>query len=155
MGIDGSGLRCPLPQFYWEGKISHQIWGRTPTEILIDAAWREKTHFDYVVFDESKLPLQAQLVSKGLGPMGHTIFSPDGKLLLADTYPDANSMQHLALVDAATGAVTPIGHFRHLKPAGFIGDVRNDLHPRWSPDGKVITVDTIHDRLRGIYALEI
>ncbi len=155
VGIDGSGLRCPLPQFYWDGKISHQIWGRTPTEILIDAAWRDKSNADYVVFDESQLPLQAHLISKGLGPMGHTIFSPDGKLLLADTYPDAHSMQHLALVNADTGAITPIGHFRHLKPAGFIGDVRNDLHPRWSPDGKVVTVDTIHDRLRGIYALEL
>lgn len=154
VGIDGSGLRCPLPHVYWNNMISHQIWGRTPNEILIDAKWQD-ANADYVVFDESKLPLQATLISRGMGPMGHTIFSPDGKWLAADTYPDANNFQHLALVETATGEVIRVGRFRHNKPSGFCGDARNDLHPRWSQDGKWLTVDSIHNRERGIYMLDV
>ena len=154
VGLDGSELQCPLPQVYWNGAISHQIWGRTPREILIDAKWRGN-NADYVVFDETKLPLQARLISKGFGPMGHTIFSPDGKWLLADTYPDAEQNQHLGLVNAATGELTELGTFRHHKPAGYPVDVRNDLHPRWSPDSRYVTVDSIHDYNRGIYLLEL
>lgn len=154
VGIHGEELQCPLPHVYWNGAISHQIWGRTPREILIDAKWRGN-NVDYVVFDESQLPLQAHLISKGFGVMGHTIFSPDGKWLLADTYPDADSTQHLALVNAQTGDLIRLGRFCHRKPAGYPVDVRNDLHPRWSRDGKIVTVDSIHDIERGIYALDV
>ena len=153
--LDGTDLKCPLPEVYWNGAISHQIWGRTPNEILIDARWRDRNNSDYLVFDETKLPLQAKLISKGMGPMSHTVFSPDGKWLLADTYPDLNSMQRLGLVDAATGDITVIGNFRHLKTSGYCIDARNDLHPRWSQDGKTVTVDSIHNRMRGIYMLDI
>ena len=33
-------------------------------------------------------------------------------------------------------------------------EVHCDLHPRWSRDGRVITVDTIHNGRRRIYAFE-
>ncbi len=154
VGVDGAELLCPLPHFYWNGMISHQIWGRTPREVLIDARWRT-TNADYVVFDERQLPLRATLISKGMGPFGHTIFSPDGTWLLADTYSDENSNQHLALVNPADGSLEEIGLFRHYQPQGYCGDARCDLHPRWSRDGRTITVDSIHNYERGIYMLEL
>lgn len=156
VGVDGSELQCPLPHVYWNNSISHQIWGRTPREVLIDARWRgNNANVDIVVFDETKLPLQAQLISEGFGVMGHTIFSPDGRWLLADTYSDGNSIQRLGLVNVETGEITKLGGFCHCKPAGFPVDTRNDLHPRWSRDGKIVTVDSIHDVERGIYALDV
>jgi hypothetical protein len=151
--LDGGNLSCPLPDFYWNGSISHQIWGRTPHEVLIDANWRD-TGSDYVVFDERVLPLRAERISSGLGPMGHLIFSPDGKWMLADTYPQ-DGMQTLALVDTATGECREIGRFRHEQPDTYPVDVRCDLHPRWSADGSLITVDTIHDGVRKLYLLEV
>ena len=150
--LDGGNLSCPLPHFYWKGMISHQIWGRTPHEVLIDANWRG-TGSDYVVFDDRELPLRANLISSGLGPMGHLIFSPDGNWMLADTYPK-EGFQTLALVNVATGACNVIGRFRHQQPTGCPVDVRCDLHPRWSGDGSLITVDTIHDRERALFLLE-
>lgn len=154
VGIHGEELQCPLPHVYWNGAISHQIWGRTPREVLIDSKWRG-ANVDYVVFDETKLPLQAKLISYGFGVMGHTIFSPDGKWLLADTYSDGEGFQKLGLVNVETQELTLLGKFRHHKPAGYVVDVRNDLHPRWSPDGKLVTVDSIHDCDRGIYLLDL
>lgn len=151
--LDGSELRCPLPHFYWNGMISHQIWGRTPNEILIDANWRNQGS-EYVVFDERILPLRAELVSKGQGLAGHLVFSPDGKTMLADTYPSPEHIQTLALVESATGKFVKLGEFRHSVPEA-VGDVRCDLHPRWSRDGKRVTVDSIDDGRRGVYLLEL
>lgn len=154
VGIDGNELLCPLPEFYWNGMISHQIWGRSPREVLIDAKWNGR-NFDYVVFDERQLPLRAQRISTGMGPMGHLVFSPDGRWMLADTYPDETGFQHLALVEVASGQLREIGRFRHYQPKGTTVDVRCDLHPRWSPDGRSVTVDSIHDGERAIYMLEL
>jgi Tol biopolymer transport system component len=145
---------CPLPHFYWNGMISHQIWGRTPREVLIDATWRGRGA-EYVVFDERTMPLQATRISRGMGPASHLIFSPDGSKMLADSYPDSFGFQQLGLVDVATGGITRLGRFRHFRRKGYCGDTRCDLHPRWSPDGKTVTVDSIHDGRRGIYMLEL
>jgi len=152
VNLDGSGLACTLPQFYWNGMISHQVWGRTPNEILIDANWR-KAGSEYLVYDDSVRPLEATRISKGMGPMGHLIFSPDGKWMLADTYPQDN-LQLLSLVDVATGEFNVIGKFRHKQPKDYPVDVRCDLHPRWSADGSIITVDSIHSGKRQVYMLE-
>lgn len=152
VNIDGSDLACTLPQFYWNGMISHQIWGRTPNEILIDANWR-KSGSEYLVYDDNVRPLEARRISKGMGPMGHLIFSPDGKWMLADTYPQDN-LQSLALVDVTTGNFKIIGQFQHKQPSNYPVDVRCDLHPRWSTDGSSVTVDSIHNGKRQIYLLE-
>lgn len=151
---DGGDLRCSLSDAYWRrGAISHQIWGRTPGEILVDADWCGRGH-EYVVFDEGPCPFQARRISRGMGPAGHLNVSPDGRWLVADTYPDEDGVQRLALVDVTTGAITELGRFLHRTP-GVAGDTRCDLHPRWSPDGRRITVDTIHTGARNIYMLDL
>lgn len=151
VNVDGSGLACPLPHPYWIG-ISHQIWGRTPHEVLVDANWQGQGS-EYVVFDERVRPLQAQRISRGMGPMGHLIFAPDGRTMLADTYP-VDGCQRLALVDCASGNWRELGRFEHRQPAGNPVDVRCDLHPRWSPDGRRITVDSIAAGTRAVYLHE-
>lgn len=141
MDITGENLLCPLPDMLWSPKkISHQIWGRTPREVLIDADWCGRGH-EYVVFDESRQPLRANRICRGMGPMAHLVFSPDGEWLAADTYP-VEGIQRIALVHAASGKLVEIGRFRH--PAVPIVEVRCDLHPRWSRDGRYLSVDTIH-----------
>lgn len=152
--LDGGELRCPLPDFYWNGTISHQIWGRTEHEILIDANWRNRGS-EYLVFEEEDRPPRAKLISRGQQLMGHLIFSPDGKTMLADTYPDADGIQTLGLVESATGKILRLGQFRHHRAPGAIEEVRCDLHPRWSASGRLVTVDSIDDGMRGIYLLEL
>lgn len=153
MRLDGSDLRCSLPDLHWRrGAISHQIWGRTPGEILVDADWGGRGH-EYVVFDETRQPFRAHRISRGMGPAGHLNFSPDGRWMAADTYPDAEGIQRLALVDVVTGDFVELGRFGHQVP-GARGDTRCDLHPRWSADGRFLTIDTIHDGDRKIYLLD-
>lgn len=153
VNVDGSDLRCTLPEIYWRlGGVSHQIWGRTPREILVDGNWFDRGH-EYLVFDEAVQPVQARRIAQGMGPMGHLAFSPDGKWLAADTYVQPDGFQRLALVEVATGALREIGRFRHPHPVPCV-DVRCDLHPRWSSDGAWLTVDTVHAGDRKIYRLE-
>jgi len=99
---------------------------------------------------ESIRPLQAERVSRGMGPCGHLIFSPNGKQMLADTY-SVDGKQTLSLVNSASGDLQETGKFRHEQPEHYPEDVRCDLHPRWSSDCSMISVDSIDDGLRGIY----
>ena len=80
--------------------------------------------------------------------MGHLVFSPDGRWMLADTYPvDGIQTRRESSANAA------LGYFRHEQPLNCPADVRCDLHPRWSADGRLITVDSIHSGRRAIYQL--
>lgn len=152
--LDGSDAECILPEVYWHGQISHQIWGRTAHEILVDASWAGQGH-DAVVFDESRRPLLAQKLAAGHGQMSHMVFSPDGKYLLADSYPDVTGFQTLILIKVDGGKHEVLGNFRHDQPPQAPVEVRCDLHPRWSPDGKVVTVDSIHSGARAVYMLDL
>ena len=37
----------------------------------------------------------------------------------------------------------------------FTGDIRCDLHPRWSKDGQMITFDSVHEGSRQIYMVDV
>ena len=39
--------------------------------------------------------------------------------------------------------------------AQFVGDIRCDLHPRWSPDGQAVTFDSVHGGTRQIYVVDV
>lgn len=151
--LSGGDAACILPEVYWKGRISHQIWGRTPHEILVDANWSGDGS-GAVVFDESRCPFHAERLSRGHGRASHMVYSPDGRYILSDSYPQ-DGLQTLILIDAESGRFETLGTFRHRQPESAPDDVRCDLHPRWSPDGQVVTVDSIHDGRRGIWLLEL
>ena len=37
----------------------------------------------------------------------------------------------------------------------FTGEIRCDLHPRWSPDGKCVTIDSVNNGDRQIYLADL
>lgn len=82
----------------------------------------------------------------------HMSYSPDRKLLLADTYPDAMRMQTLRVLDIEKNTIVNLGKFYSL-PRQII-DIRCDLHPRWNEDGRMISFDSTHEGMRGIYLME-
>ena len=84
---------------------------------------------------------------------GHCSFSPDGRWMVTDTYPDRRRRTSLLLHRVGTGEVVEIGHFwspPHLEDA-----VRCDLHPRWHPSGKLICIDSTHTGTRQLYELDV
>ncbi|MFA9478823.1 hypothetical protein ACERK3_11015 [Phycisphaerales bacterium AB-hyl4] len=94
------------------------------------------------------------LAPQRLSEDGHCSYSPDRQWILNDTYPDpADQCRTLMLVRAADGEVFEIGRF--FSPMPDQAEIRCDLHPRWSPDGRQVCIDSIHEGRRAMYTVDV
>jgi hypothetical protein len=82
-----------------------------------------------------------------------SIKSDPTRWILNDTYPDANRLQHPYLFDTKTGVRHPIGHFRSARE--YTGEWRCDNHPRSSPDGTKVCIDSPHGGGRQMYLIDV
>ena len=73
---------------------------------------------------------------------GHCTYLPANEWILNDTYPDRDRLQHPYLFHVATGRKVPLGHF--YSPPEYKGEWRCDTHPRFSPDGRMVVIDSPH-----------
>lgn len=83
----------------------------------------------------------------------HMSFSPDGRLMLSDTYPNLERYKRLRIYSPENDAIVTLGYFRELDNA--CTDVRCDLHPRWNRSGTAITFDSVHEGFRGVYEIKL
>ena len=86
---------------------------------------------------------------------GHACFSPDGRWLVTDAFHDEGGQRvgELMLVRLADRHKVTLGRFPHAPQ--FTGDIRCDLHPRWRPDGRAVTFDSVHEGTRQVYIAEV
>lgn len=121
------------------GRTSHFIW-RDPSHIL---AWAwHPSHKDAFYLLEDKTG-KAEIVGKdAMTRNGHCTYLPGNRWILNDAYPDKERNQPLYLYEVATGRVVDLGRFH--SPKEYTGEWRCDLHPRFSPDGNKITIDSPH-----------
>jgi hypothetical protein len=144
LDVHGADLRCLADH----GLVSHYDW-RDDARVL---AWaRNGTGDHFFLFDEqdgSAQPVGPTVLTSD----GHCSFSPDQRWILTDTYPDATHHRQLALYHNATGERIEIGRF-YAPPMEW--QIRCDLHPRWSPDGRRICIDSIHEGSRQMYVLDV
>jgi hypothetical protein len=150
---DGSDIRV-VDDF---GSMSHFIW-RDETHIL---GWsRHPSHGDafYLYADmdgacrhpEQVEPVGLQVMTEN----GHCTYLPGNAWILNDTYPDSNRLQHMYLYHVATERRVPLADL-YTAPA-YAGEWRCDLHPRFSPDGRLVSVDSNHEgKGRQVYLLDI
>lgn len=144
---DGTDLEMQIPFGY---RVSHFDW-KTPTQILVSSDVVNEMGF--VEFTDGMQDFKP--IGRGVLPNdGHASFSPDRQWLLCDTYPrGAERLAELMLYNIAENRLIILGKFHHDKQ--FSGDIRCDLHPRWSADGKTITFDSVHEDSRQIYCIEL
>lgn len=127
--------------------VSHCFW-KTETEILAF----ENKHITgagyYLMRDKTK-----EYTHKWpkMNADGHPSYSPDGKIVVTDTYPDRARMASIKIMDG--DKVKVIG--RMFAPFKYDNDTRCDLHPRWSRDGKYICFDSVFEGHRGLYIIPI
>ena len=110
------------------------------------------THY-YVINlkDSNKLE---KLNEKLLTEDGHPQISPNGKYLITDTYENENGYQKLLLYDLIKKKLYVLGEFRVAKYLKD-NDLKYDLHPRWSNDGKHISIDSSHEGSRQNYIINL
>ena len=133
--VDGSEVR--VVDDY--GHTSHFIW-RDPEHILAWSYHPSRESRFYLYRDGSR---DVEVVGEGAMTVnGHCTYLPGGEWILNDTYPDKDRLQHLYLYHVPTGRRVPLGEF--ASPAGYDGEWRCDLHPRFSPDGRKVVIDSVH-----------
>ena len=73
---------------------------------------------------------------------GHVNCLPAATWLVNDTYPDKDRIRSLYLYHLPTDKRVDLTGLH--APAEYDGEWRCDLHPRFSPDGTRVTIDSAH-----------
>ncbi len=146
MQPDGDGLFC----FNDHGMVSHFIW-RDPQHLL---AWsREPDSGNKFHLYEDMTDNVVVIGEETLTQDGHCTYSPCGRWILTDTYPDRDRMQTLMLYRPEDDTLIPLGRFYQERVDDI--QLRCDLHPRWSRDGNFICIDSKWSGQRQMYLLDV
>jgi hypothetical protein len=151
--LDGSDLYLLNPNrktshYDWRDNKSLLAWARVPGTTI------EAPKVCYILFHDRSPKFE--IVGDGLFPEGdgHCSYSPDRQLLITDSYPDElEKKRTLMLYHPATNRRMDIGRF--LAPPPYEGDIRCDLHPRWSRDGRSVCFDSVHEGTRQMYVADV
>ncbi|WP_114967020.1 hypothetical protein [Alkalilacustris brevis] len=168
---DGSDLRLledtdhPLPQladdfdpsalgtFDYEKsphQISHPLW-KSDDEVIVWGPHDGEIHYQLYNDRTGEVTVVGPEV---LTENGHMTYGRDGRWMLSDTYPDAETNKRvLFLYDTKTDTRYDLGQF--YTPPDLGKHNRCDLHPRWSRDNKRVCIDSVHEGRRQMYLLDI
>ena len=148
--LDGSDIRV-LGDY---GGVSHFIW-RDPTHILAWARRPERGGAFYLFQDGSDV-VEA-VGSDVMTQDGHCTYLTNREWILNDFYPGARHeppYPFAYLYHVPSGEMIKLGEF--ASPAPYIGELRIDLHPKSSPDGRNVIVDSAHaGNGRQMYLIDI
>jgi len=93
---------------------------------------------------------------------GHCSFSPNGKWMVTDTYPDRYHYRTLTLYNLEKKEKIVIGKFYSLPEKKYSisenwdwSNLRCDLHPRWNWKGTKICIDSVHEGTRQMYIIDV
>lgn len=144
--IDGENL------FVLEHQVSmsHYAW-RNSDELLIHTS-RRPHGTRFIMFrdqSEHKRIIGGDILTEA----GHPSFSPDGRRLVVDTYPDNTRRQSLYLCTGEGALIERVGRF--YSPPVFSGANKCDLHPRWDRSGSRICIDSAHSGRRAMYIIDL
>ncbi len=134
------------------GQTSHFIW-RDPRHVMAWASHPSHGEKFYLYEDRTE---RVEVVGPDVMPKnGHNTYLPgfDNEWVLNDTYPDENRLQHVYLYHVPTGERVPIADLH--SPPEYTGEWRCDTHPRSSPDGKTVCVDSPHEGGRQLYLIDV
>ena len=133
------------------GKTSHFIW-RDPETVLAWAYHPSHGEKFYLYRDQTD---ELDVIGPDVMTVnGHCTYLPGNRWILNDTYPDkAKREQHVYLYEVSSGKRVPLADLH--SPPEYTGEWRCDTHPRFSPDGKKVVVDSAHAGGRQLYLIDI
>lgn len=131
--------------------VSHYSWC-TDRELIVWARAEHRDRYHLLNVETGVLRVVGSDRFNSYGD-GHPSYSPDRRWIVTDTYPDRARQQHLLLFDTLNHEMIEVARF--FAPWAFDGPTRCDLHPRWSPDGQLISIDSAHDGMRRSYCIDV
>jgi hypothetical protein len=145
---DGTNLRLLLDH----RMVSHVAWRDDATLLAYARAPERGDRYYLIDVSTGSYEVLGEGTLDRFGD-GHPSYSPDRRWVVTDSYPDRSRMSRLILCNVDNGRVVEVGAFH--SPLRFDGPNRCDLHPRWSPSGTEISIDSVHEGRRGIYAINV
>ncbi len=121
------------------GSTLKTAW-RDPKHILA-WAWHPSHGEKYYLYEDRTDKVEV-FAPEAMPENGHPSYLPGNRWILNDTYPDKERYQHPYLYNVESGKRFPLGHFR--SPPEYRGEWRCDTHPRSSPDGRTVVIDSPH-----------
>ena len=142
----GAGLKLLLG----DGMVSHYDW-RNDREVLAWTRIGDQGSAFYLIDEPTG---EARIVGEGvLTQDGHCSYSHNAKWILTDTYPDPETFERKLLIYVPDdGRLVEVG--RYASPPPYVGEIRCDLHPRWSWDDAQICFDSVHEGQRQVYVVD-
>lgn len=141
MRPDGTDLRILIGT----GWVSHFIW-RDPSHVLaFSRTAAEGTPWGFFVWEDRPGGSVEQVGKDVMTGDGHCTYLPGNRWIVNDTYPDSQGRQHLYLFDTEKQKRIDLGAFeqpRHYFDSLPEREGRVDLHPRFSRDGRWLTIDS-------------
>ena len=83
----------------------------------------------------------------------HCIYSPDRKIVLGDGGVDEEGYRPIYLYNMETKKRSLILRAKSAPIA--TGDIRSDLHNRWSRNGSLVSFDSTHEGFRALYLIDL
>ncbi len=147
MNLEGKDVR------YFYKEPSHHFW-LNDEEIIADGTLGNTGYFLFK--DDGTGIVKEKLIDS---PNGHVSMHKNGEWFLMDTY-NIDGYLYLYMFHIPTKKFIPLAKLKNNvdcpKGCGTYGPFRVDLHPRFSPDGKMISFDSTHEGFgRQIYIMDI
>lgn len=146
--IDGTDIYCLAD----DRMISHYFW--VDDEYLVVYARKDPIGDKYFLFKDKTD--QFKIIGDNILSVygdGHPYICPNKEWMVIDTYPNKARIRELILFNLKTEKKIVVGKF--FAPWKYDGYYRCDLHPRWSPDGAKISIDSVHEGFRNSYIIDV
>ena len=144
--LAGEDVRCLVDY----GLVSHFDW-LSDHVILAWANVLDQGDAFYLIDDRDS---SSRKIGEGvLTQDGHCSFSPDGRWILTDKYPGRDNRRELMVYEWERDLLVSLGRF--YSDPKLVGEIRCDLHPRWSRMGDEICFDSTHEGKRQLYVVDV
>ncbi|GAE28187.1 hypothetical protein JCM9140_4394 [Halalkalibacter wakoensis JCM 9140] len=130
-----------------DNMTSHCFW-KNDSEIVAYAHKTSTGNGYYLMKDKSK---EYQRKWPELSSDGHPSYSPDGSMVVTDTYPDRARKAKVYIIK--NGEVKMLATV--FAPFKYDNDFRCDLHPRWNRKTTSICFDSVHEGKRALYVVDV
>lgn len=132
------------------GHVSHYAWKDSDHFVITANVLPKKLR--YCLYHKHK-GFQYIMGENVLTEDGHPSFLTNYNYMITDKYPNISRDQLLLLYKIKTKKLDVLSRFK--VPENYTGEVRCDLHPRVSKDGRMICVDCVENNYRAMSVIDL